>query len=91
MWLTDDDNTADNARKTVEECPGCGAEDLAGDDFCHECGHSFEHLRAHNGDDDSDPDLEGEPCPMCTSGTVMTLDHGRAQCDACGYMPRDEW
>lgn len=70
------------------DCPGCGEPDLAGDDFCHECGHSFEHF-------DRAPAGEGEghaleECPMCPTGTLVVLEYGRTQCDSCGYTSRDE-
>ncbi|MCW2971900.1 MAG: Double zinc ribbon [Thermoleophilia bacterium] len=72
------------------ECPGCGAPDLAGDDFCHECGHAFAHF---GGDLDSAFDAgggRGGNCPTCGTGELVRLDHGRTQCDQCGYMARDE-
>lgn len=73
----------------ARECPGCGAPDLAGDDFCHACGHAFAHFGA-----DLDGAIEGGSgggsCPTCGTGELTRLDHGRTQCDQCGYMARDE-
>lgn len=92
-WTLDDhlgssDEESAPAKQTRPDCPGCGEPDLAGDDFCHECGHSFEHLGATGVDAD---DLEhADPCPMCHGGELVALDHGRTQCDSCGYMSRDE-
>lgn len=77
------------ATKPTPECPGCGEPDLAGDDFCHECGHSFEHLGAAQTVDGDDDESGGEPCPVC-SGTVVALEYGRRQCDLCGYTARDD-
>jgi ribosomal protein S27AE len=86
MWTIGDDGDEVDVGSTgaaARTCPGCGAADLAGDDFCHECGHAF----AHFGADVDEP--RGEPCPMCATGELMSLDHGRTQCDQCGYMVRD--
>ena len=89
MWTIDDDHgiPGEGSRDdtTPRRCPGCGAADRAGDDFCHECGHTFAHLRSTG--DGAEP--QGEQCPMCPSGELTALDHGRTQCDACGYMARD--
>lgn len=70
------------------DCPGCGAPDEAGDDFCHECGHSFDHYLG--GGDELPSDSLGATCPTCGAGELVDLGHGRHQCDVCGYMPRDE-
>lgn len=83
----DDEQAGSSTPASRPDCPGCGVPDLAGDDFCHECGHSFEHL----GVSVEHGDLErGAPCPMCHGGELAQLDHGRTQCDSCGYMVRDE-
>jgi hypothetical protein len=74
----------------TRECPGCGAPDVAGDDFCHACGHAFAYFGADlDAAFDGGADAGGR-CPICGAGELMQLDHGRTQCDSCGYMPRDE-
>lgn len=85
---TDDDRSGAQRAATRPDCPGCGHPDEHGDDFCHECGHAFEHFG--HGDAGIDHEELGLPCPMCHSGELASLDHGRTQCDSCGYMVRDE-
>lgn len=85
MWTIGDDDPAPRA-PTRPDCPGCGAPDLAGDDFCHECGHSFEHFEAGQAAEAE----AGVPCPICATGELVELEYGRTQCDSCGYTARDE-
>lgn len=88
MWTIGEDEQGGAAKAPSRpDCPGCGEPDLHGDDFCHECGHSFEHLA--RGDDDLGDELGG-PCPMCATGQLAELEYGRTQCDSCGYTARDE-
>jgi hypothetical protein len=89
MWTIGDPEPEQEQRPTRPDCPGCGEPDLAGDDFCHECGHAFTHFGAGSGDPFED-EANASPCPMCGTGEVVALDHGRSQCDSCGYMARDE-
>ena len=86
MW-TIDDGESETKAPARPDCLGCGAPDLAGDDFCHTCGHSFAHF---GGEGDPLAEARGAPCPMCATGELTALDHGRTQCDSCGYMLRDE-
>lgn len=89
MWtIGDDEPQATPAAATRPDCPGCGEPDLHGDDFCHECGHSFDHLG--RADSDATGHALGEACPMCATGELVVLEYGRTQCDSCGYTPRDE-
>lgn len=91
MWTIGDDEPEDAPKAPSRpDCPGCGAPDLHGDDFCHECGFSFEHLNNQDADSDEDSALGGIPCPTCESGTLVMLEYGRTQCDSCGYTARDE-
>lgn len=71
---------------TPDECPGCGTPDEARDEFCHGCGHAFAHVRGSSADEAD----EMHACPMCRTGELMRLEHGRTQCESCGYMVRDE-
>ena len=88
MWTIGDDEPETAKAPSRPDCPGCGEPDLHGDDFCHECGHSFEHL-GREGDDVMSNAL-GEECPMCPNGELLVLEYGRTQCDTCGYTARDE-
>jgi hypothetical protein len=89
MWSIGDPEPAGETRTpTRPDCPGCGAADLAGDDFCHECGHAFEHFGS--ADDLVDAAEHGQQCPVCSAGELVTLEYGRTQCDSCGYTLRDE-
>lgn len=87
MWTIDEGDHGEARAPSRPDCPGCGEPDLHGDDFCHECGHGFEHF-ARTGDA-SDGEVQLDPCPMCPSGELARLDHGRTQCDSCGFMVRD--
>lgn len=71
-------------------CPGCGAPDHAGDDFCHACGHAFAHFGSDLDEAFDAGGGAGGSCPICGTGELVRLDHGRTQCDQCGYMARDE-
>jgi hypothetical protein len=71
------------------ECAHCGTTDEFGDDFCHECGHSFGWAGRSTGDGDDEHEGGGEPCPTCHSGTIEELSYGVRQCDTCGYTARD--
>ncbi|MCW2949084.1 MAG: hypothetical protein JWN41_97 [Thermoleophilia bacterium] len=73
----------------TRSCPGCGVADLAGDDFCYSCGHAFAHFGA-TFDDRAATGARGVSCPICHTGELVRLDHGRTQCDSCGFMARDE-
>ena len=88
MWTIGDDQPEATKAPSRPDCPGCGEPDLAGDDFCHECGHSFDHLGRE--DMEAGSHALGEECPMCASGELMVLEYGRTQCDSCGYTARDE-
>ena len=88
-WMVGDDEPETPAAPARPDCPGCGEPDVHGDDFCHECGHAFDHFTS-GGDDDGDGEEQGIMCPSCAAGELVQLDHGRTQCDACGYMVRDE-
>jgi hypothetical protein len=88
MWTIGDDEPQTAKAPSNPDCPGCGEPDLHGDDFCHECGHSFEHLGRE--DMEAGGHALGEECPMCPSGELMVLEYGRTQCDSCGYTARDE-
>lgn len=70
------------------DCPGCGEPDLHGDDFCHECGHGFEHFTS--ADDVIEAGEHGTACPICAAGELAMLEYGRTQCESCGYTTRDE-
>jgi len=85
MWTIGDPEP--ETKPSRPDCPGCGEPDLVGDDFCHECGHAFEHFTAE-GDPGAEP--HGDGCPMCPTGELISLDYGRTQCDTCGYTSRDE-
>lgn len=88
MWSIGEDQPERTAQQPRVECPGCGAPDLHGDDFCHECGHGFEHFGwGHLGGAGAMPSTR---CPVCVTGELLELEYGRSQCDACGYTPRDE-
>ncbi len=88
MWSIGSEDSSASGAAARPDCPGCGEPDPHGDDFCHECGHSFAHFS--NVDGDVDDAESGLPCPMCASGQLSTLEYGRTQCDACGYTVRDE-
>jgi hypothetical protein len=88
MWTIGDDEPETAKAPTRPDCPGCGEPDLHGNDFCHECGHSFEHLGRE--DLDATSHAHGEECPMCPNGELAVLEYGRTQCDTCGYTTRDE-
>ncbi|MCW2920291.1 MAG: hypothetical protein JWL76_165 [Thermoleophilia bacterium] len=89
MWTIGDEEPAEQpAVATRPDCPGCGEADEHGDDFCHECGHSFQHLGRE--DSDATSHALGEECPMCPNGELVVLSYGRTQCDTCGYTARDE-
>ena len=88
MFSFDQDDEGAVKRTTRPDCPGCGAQDLAGDDFCHACGHSFEHFATSRLDEDDDGAVDA--CPMCASGQLVAHDYGRTQCDSCGYTARIE-
>ena len=90
MWTIGDDEAPGGSGPATHrpDCPGCGEPDLAGDDFCHECGHAFTHFGA--GDDAIDAVEHGAQCPSCAAGELVELEYGRTQCDACGYTLRDE-
>lgn len=91
MWTFDEREDAPGAPAAAAarpDCPGCGEPDLAGDDFCHECGHAFTHFR---GADEVVREADrGAACPVCPSGELTALEYGRTQCDSCGYTTRDE-
>jgi len=92
MWSFDEGEALVPEAATRPDCPGCGEPDLCGDDFCHECGHGFGHLAGGGRDAGLLDEIEGAlpPCPVCASGGLTPLDHGRTQCESCGYMVRDE-
>jgi hypothetical protein len=79
----------DPDERAARSCPGCGAADRMGDDFCHACGHAFAHF-AEVSDFAFDGDVHSDRCAICGTGELVRLDHGRTQCDSCGYMVRDE-
>ncbi|MCW2924272.1 MAG: Double zinc ribbon [Thermoleophilia bacterium] len=89
VWTIGDDEPPGEAPRAVTrpDCPGCGAPDLAGDDFCHECGHSFSHFSS--ADDIVEEVEHGVRCPICGAGELVTLEYGRTQCESCGYTARD--
>lgn len=69
------------------DCPHCGEPDTHGDDFCHECGHSFSFAGAATADPGDES--RGEACPTCLYGEIQQLSYGVRQCDSCGYTARD--
>lgn len=77
-----------SSAKPTRECQHCGTADEHGDDFCHDCGHSYDY-RA-----EADPDAE--PLDAPTAGTcincqaeILELSYGIRQCESCGYTVRD--
>lgn len=88
MWTIGDDEPETAKAPSRPDCPGCGEPDLHGDDFCHECGHAFEHFAKDDGEVTSH--ALGEECPMCATGELVVLEYGRTQCDSCGYTARDD-
>lgn len=88
MWTYGDADQPATTTTTRPDCPGCGEPDLHGDDFCHECGHSFAHLSSDR--DGATAEDRGSACPACATGELTELDYGRTQCDSCGYTVRDE-
>lgn len=88
MWTIGDEQPETAKAPARADCLGCGAPDLAGDDFCHECGHAFTHFGSI--DVDVEQAGHGAACPMCATGELAELEYGRTQCDSCGYTVRDE-
>jgi len=88
VWSIGDPEPEPAATITRPDCPGCGEPDLVGDDFCHECGHAFEHFGAVGAV--LEEAEQGAQCPICAAGELTALEYGRTQCDSCGYTPRDE-
>lgn len=84
MKITGDELPDESGRLMRAQCPGCGACDLTGDDFCHECGYAFDHFASSEGGG------RGIACPTCATGELIDLEYGRTQCDSCGYTTRDE-
>ena len=79
---------AGDAPATKEvDCPHCGAVQTHDDDFCYDCGHSFEWRSADSGDLDDEAAVT--TCSMCDYGEIVLQSDGVRQCDRCGFTVRD--
>ena len=70
----------------AQDCASCGAEIVAGEDFCRECGHSVDFgTRLVEGDLDEDNNA-GVICPSCGATHMVRTSDGRFVCETCGYQ-----
>jgi hypothetical protein len=82
----------DDPSPPADTCPSCDAELVAGDDFCHECGHALAWRDPDAAAGATTPEgadeLDLQRCPACPDGWIRTLPNLHRQCESCGYMER---
>lgn len=78
------------AKPAAVHCSVCDTEIPENMDFCMECGHSVGWGASGGSDPMAGEDADLAECSSCHAGLIRPQSGGHAQCENCGFMPR-EW